>query len=272
MHAAELARMGARIDDRGLDRGHPRRGVIPGRAGDGLRSARLGRAGAGRAWPRAGARRSSRIYHLDRGYERLENEAARARRPDRAASRERAGSRSRCPRAVCSTPRSSCCATLGVDGVDQDSRRLIFTDARRGPAPALPQAGRRPGLRHLRRRRTSASSARTSCSSRSPTCTSRSTSASASAGSWWPSRASCGSATIPPSGRGCAWPPSIRGSPSSTSPRAASRWRSCVSTARSSWRRWSGWPSASSISCSRARRCAPTASSRSPRSRARRRG
>ena len=56
---------------------------------------------------------------------------------------------------------------------------------------------------------TSASWARTSCSSSSPTCTSRWTWVSASAAWWWPSRASCGSATIRPSGRGCAWRRSI---------------------------------------------------------------
>ena len=32
---------------------------------------------------------------------------------------------------------------LGVDGVDQDSRRLIFDDAAPRAAPALPQARRR---------------------------------------------------------------------------------------------------------------------------------
>ena len=42
----------------------------------------------------------------------------------------------------------------------------------------------------------------------------------------------------------------------------ASRSRSSAWTARSSWRRWSASPSASSISCSRARPCAPTAWSR----------
>ena len=42
----------------------------------------------------------------------------------------------------------------------------------------------------------------------------------------------------------------------------ASRWRWSGSTAPSSWRRWSGWPSGSWISSSPARRCAPTGSSR----------
>ena len=51
-----------------------------------------------------------------------------------------------------------------------------------------------------------------------------------------------------------------------TSRSAESRSRWSGSTARSSWRRWWAWPSGSSISCSRARRSAPTAWSRSPRS------
>jgi len=45
-----------------------------------------------------------------------------------------------------------------------------------------------------------------------------------------------------------------RDSPSSTSRIAACRWSSCASTARWSWRRSSGWPSASSTWFSRARR------------------
>jgi UDP-N-acetylglucosamine 1-carboxyvinyltransferase len=73
MHAAELARMGARIDAEGLDRARARRRGVPGRAGDGLRPARRRPRWCWRAWPRAGGTEVSRIYHLDRGYEHLEN-------------------------------------------------------------------------------------------------------------------------------------------------------------------------------------------------------
>ena len=85
MHVAELARMGADIPPTGttaIIRGVPQ---LPGRARDGLRPARLGGAGAGRRWPREGRTEVSRVYHLDRGYERLEA-SWRARRPHRAAA------------------------------------------------------------------------------------------------------------------------------------------------------------------------------------------
>ena len=49
MHAAELDRLGARIETEGSDRGGPRRPRLSGRAGHGHRSPRLRLAGAGRA-------------------------------------------------------------------------------------------------------------------------------------------------------------------------------------------------------------------------------
>ena len=44
--------------------------------GDGQRPAGLGGAGAGRAWSPAGRRPISRVYHIDRGYERIEERLA----------------------------------------------------------------------------------------------------------------------------------------------------------------------------------------------------
>ena len=58
------------------------RGVrgLPGRAGDGHRPARLRRRSCWPAWRRRGRTEVSRVYHLDRGYERLETKLAHARR------------------------------------------------------------------------------------------------------------------------------------------------------------------------------------------------
>ena len=48
MHVAELKRMGAHMQIEGATRGDPRRGPALWRAGDGERSARVRRSGAGR--------------------------------------------------------------------------------------------------------------------------------------------------------------------------------------------------------------------------------
>ena len=72
MHVPELNRMGAHIETKGRTADRPRRQGHDRRAGDGNRPARLDEPGdRGIGLPRA-KRMFSRLYHLDRGYERLE--------------------------------------------------------------------------------------------------------------------------------------------------------------------------------------------------------
>ena len=76
MHVPELARMGANINVHGasaLVRGVPQAAR---RAGDGDRPARLGVAGPRRRSPPRARPTINRVYHLDRGYERLEEKLA----------------------------------------------------------------------------------------------------------------------------------------------------------------------------------------------------
>ena len=75
MHVQELARLGARIRLDG-ERATIEASTAQGRAGDGDRSARLGLARDRRARGR-GRDHVNRVYHLDRGFERLEEKLGR---------------------------------------------------------------------------------------------------------------------------------------------------------------------------------------------------
>ena len=130
MHVAELVRMGARIDDGGLDGHHPGRAALQGApvmATDLRASAALVLAGlAARGPDRSVARVPPRPrLRAPRG------QAGRAGRPDRAANvKERltlALPKGRLLDAALELLRE-----LGVDGVDADSRRLIFSAPARG--------------------------------------------------------------------------------------------------------------------------------------------
>ena len=76
MHVPELSRMGANVTihhESALVRGVPEAAR---RRGDGDRPARLGVARHRRASPPKATPRCNRVYHLDRGYERLEEKLA----------------------------------------------------------------------------------------------------------------------------------------------------------------------------------------------------
>ena len=94
MHVQELARFGAHIKLDGDTAIVDGRGSSRRRAGDGDRSARLGLARHRRRSPREGETTVNRVYHLDRGFERLEKKLARLRRADRA--HHRGGVSARC--------------------------------------------------------------------------------------------------------------------------------------------------------------------------------
>ena len=82
MHVQELVRLGADIERRGQHRDRARRRQADRRERDGDRSARVGVPRDRRArWPKA-TTTIDRIYHLDRGYERIEEQALGARRAD----------------------------------------------------------------------------------------------------------------------------------------------------------------------------------------------
>ena len=129
MHVPELARMGANINVHGasaLVRGVPR---ADGRAGDGDRSARLGVAGLA-GLVAAGETVINRVYHLDRGYERLEEKLAGVRRAHREGARwppDESGARVQAARRGCRGPRGD----LG----------LPAGRARCGPRPRLRSGG-----------------------------------------------------------------------------------------------------------------------------------
>ena len=130
MHAAELARMGARIDAEGstaVVRGVASYQGAPVMASDLRASAALVLAGLAAR----GRTEVSRVYHLDRGYEHLENKLTTPGRPDRAQ-----GVTSRLtlalPKGRLLDDALELLRELGVEGVDPESRRLIFDDARRG--------------------------------------------------------------------------------------------------------------------------------------------
>ncbi len=75
MHVPELARMGANINVHRRLRAGARGAAADGRAGDGDRSAGLGVAGLA-GLVAEGETVINRVYHLDRGYERLEEKLA----------------------------------------------------------------------------------------------------------------------------------------------------------------------------------------------------
>ena len=83
MHAQELARMGAniRLDGRQAIVAGPRE--LTGAQVIASRSARQRVAGAWRRWWREGETVIDRVYHIDRGYEKIEAKLARRRRQDR---------------------------------------------------------------------------------------------------------------------------------------------------------------------------------------------
>ena len=89
MHVQELVRMGAdiRVDGKTARRARRRRAL--GRAGDGDRSARQRLPRARRPRGAAARPRSSRVYHLDRGYERLEEKLSALGADIRGSARER---------------------------------------------------------------------------------------------------------------------------------------------------------------------------------------
>ena len=72
MHVPELVRMGAQHRRSTATRASCRRAAAVGRHRDGHRPARVGRPGARRPGGR-GRDVVDRIYHLDRGYERMED-------------------------------------------------------------------------------------------------------------------------------------------------------------------------------------------------------
>ena len=83
MHVAELKRMGAHVQLEGRHRDHPGRGSLlgaPVMASDLRASAALVLAGL----KADGVTEVSRVYHIDRGYEHLDEKLERARRPHRA--------------------------------------------------------------------------------------------------------------------------------------------------------------------------------------------
>ncbi len=75
MHVPELTRMGARIKYHGASRHRARRAAAVRRAGDGDRPARLRLPGPRRPGGE-GETIVNRVYHLDRGYERVEQKLA----------------------------------------------------------------------------------------------------------------------------------------------------------------------------------------------------
>src|SRR5207244_3046820 len=115
--------------DRGRHRDCPRRARLPGRAGHGVRPARLRRArarGAGRAWDdhrRARLPPGPRL-RAPRG------QARSARGPDRAARMKDVLTLA-LPKGRLLDPALVLLRDVGVEGIDEDSRRLIFTDPKR---------------------------------------------------------------------------------------------------------------------------------------------
>ena len=131
LHARGRARPDGRADrDRRRDRDRPRRPGLPGRAGDGLRPAGL--RGAGARGPRRAGPHDGRARLPSRpGLRAARGQARGARRADRAARMK--------DRLTLALPKGRLLdgalarlSALGVDGIDPDSRRLIFTDAARG--------------------------------------------------------------------------------------------------------------------------------------------
>ena len=128
MHAAELNRMGARIETDGstaVVRGVPGYQGAPVMATDLRASASLVLAGLAAH----GTTEVSRVYHLDRGYERLEVKlqalGARIRRVPVSRPLTLA-----LPKGRLLDPALALLASMGVQGLDADSRRLLLTDER----------------------------------------------------------------------------------------------------------------------------------------------
>src|SRR5437773_3054039 len=115
--------------DRRRDRGHPRRAVLPGRPGHGLGPARLRGArarGVGRA---RNDRRLARLSSRPR-LRAARGQARGAGRPDRA-PRMKDVLTLALPKGRLLDPALALLRDLGVEGIDGDSRRLIFTDPKR---------------------------------------------------------------------------------------------------------------------------------------------
>ena len=260
MHVAELNRMGARIEADGptaIVRGVERYQGAQVMATDLRASASLVLAGLAAA----GTTEVSRVYHLDRGYERMEVEARR--RWARASGGWRVSAAADPRAAEGAAARAGPGPPRARLGITRARRRLAPAPRRRPRARAalhLPQARRHPHLRPVRRRRPRHR------------------------GQGHPRRA--GARRVRAGGPGLRLLPPRRGRaaralgarrplavvlgarghqvpaprPRSTSRRAGSRWRWCGSTDPSSWPRSSGSPSGSWTSSSPARRCGPTAS------------
>ena len=130
MHAAELARMGARIEAEGstaVVRGQRYYQGAPVMATDLRASASLVLAGLAAR----GRTEISRVYHLDRGYERLEVKLRTARRPHRATAMTTPLTLA-LPKGRLLDPALALLAGMGVRGFEPDSRRLLLTDEAAG--------------------------------------------------------------------------------------------------------------------------------------------
>src|SRR5439155_14585111 len=131
VHARRRARPHGRAHrHRRRDRDHSRRPALSGRAGDGLRAPRLGRAGAGGSG-RAGPHHGLARLPPGSGIRASGGEAGGLGRAHRAAPMKE--------RLTLALPKGrllddaiELLRELGVEGIDQDSRRLIFTDPRSG--------------------------------------------------------------------------------------------------------------------------------------------
>src|SRR5207244_3132018 len=129
LHARGGARAAGRAHrDRRRHRRRARRRRLPGRAGDGLRPARVGRARAGGA---RGARHDRGLAYLP-PRPRLRAPRAKAggpRRPHRAHIAMKNGLTLALPKGRLLDPALDLLRELGVSGIDPDSRKLIFRDA-----------------------------------------------------------------------------------------------------------------------------------------------